>query len=82
MKYLPIGKYYGAKSPQATLNYIEPLFESIQIICKNNDIYIKQLTKMDFKNTYKAVGAKSALFGFEDAKKTGAEKPPQIKSIP
>ena len=37
---------------------------------------------MDFKNTYKAVGAKSALFGFEDAKKDEAEKPPQIKSVP
>ena len=55
VKYLPIGKYYGAKSPQATLNYIKPLFESIQIICKNNDIYIKQLSNTDFKNSYKAV---------------------------
>jgi hypothetical protein len=36
---------------------------------------------MDFKNTYKAVGAKSALFGFEDAKKAEAGKPPQNKSV-
>ena len=36
---------------------------------------------MDFKITYKAVGAKSALFVFEDAKKAEAGKPPQIKSV-
>ena len=61
--------------------HLKPKYESIQIICKNNDIYIKQLTNMDFKNSYKAVVRYPLCESSGYVKQAKAGKPPQIKSV-